>query len=53
LAAAEYELAVLNPGQIASVEGAELRDGKLVVKMASNPHEQIAAQKIVIHFASH
>jgi hypothetical protein len=50
---AQYELAVFNPRQIASVDGAELRDGKLVVKMTSNPHELYEPQQIVIHFASH
>jgi hypothetical protein len=51
MSAAEYELAVWNPGQIASVEGAEVRNGKLVVRMSSNSHEAYTSQKIVIHFA--
>jgi glycogen debranching enzyme len=47
LAAAEYELPIWNPAQIALVEGAKVRNGKLVLRMSSqlNP-----SQKIVIHF---
>jgi glycogen debranching enzyme len=50
LTGAEYEMGIWNPGQIASVEGAEIRNGKLVVRMSSNP-ETYAPQKIVIHFS--
>ncbi|MGH9517911.1 MAG: amylo-alpha-1,6-glucosidase [Terriglobales bacterium] len=51
LAAAEYKLSIWNPGQISSVEGAEVRGGELVLRMAPNPHELIAPQKVVIHFS--
>jgi glycogen debranching enzyme len=50
LTGARYELAVWNPGQIASAEGAEIKNGKLVVRMSSNPSEMYAPQKVVIHF---
>jgi len=50
LTGAQYELEVWNPGQIASVEGAEIRNGKLVVQMSPNPSEMYAPQKVVIHF---
>lgn len=50
LTAAEYELAIWNPAQITSVEGAKVRNGRLVVQMA-NPREPVAPQAIVIHFA--
>ncbi|HEY7351651.1 MAG TPA: amylo-alpha-1,6-glucosidase [Terriglobales bacterium] len=48
---AEYELAVWNPAQMASVDGASLKDNKLLVRMSPNPDELTASQKIVIHFA--
>jgi hypothetical protein len=51
LTAAEYELAIWNSAQITSVEGAEVRNGKLVVQMSANPHELSAPQTIVVHFA--
>jgi hypothetical protein len=51
LPAAEYELSIWNPEQISSVEGAEVRGDKLVLRMAPNPHELIAPQKVVIHFS--
>ncbi|HEY0432208.1 MAG TPA: hypothetical protein VGC61_10330, partial [Pyrinomonadaceae bacterium] len=51
LTAAEYELAIWNSAQITSVEGAEVRKGKLVVQMSANPHELSAPQTIVVHFA--
>jgi hypothetical protein len=44
-----YQLAVWNPAQIASVDGAELRNGKLVVSMPTGP-EAYPSKKIVIHF---
>jgi len=52
LPGAQYELAVLNPGQIASVDGAEVRDGKLSFRMPSHASLRYAEQKIVIHFAA-
>ena len=52
LPGAQYELAVLNPGQIASVEGAEVRDGKLSLRMPSNASSTYAQKKIEIHFAA-
>ena len=50
LAAAEYELPIWNPAQIASVEGAEIRNGKLVLRMSPNSGQLHPSQKIVIHF---
>ena len=46
-----YELHVWNPGEIASVDGAEIRNGNLVVRLSSNPYVAYAPQKILIHFA--
>jgi glycogen debranching enzyme len=48
---AHYELAVSNPGQIASVEGAELRDNKLFVNIPLNGPDDYPREKITIHFA--
>ena len=50
-AGAHYELTVWNPGQIASVEGAEIRNGKLFVNIPSSSSETNPHQKVVIHFA--
>ena len=49
---AHYELMVWNPGQIASVDGAEIRNGKLVVNIPASSTESYPRQKIVIHFAA-
>ena len=46
-----YELAVWNPGQIASVEGAEVTNGKLAVNISTSASEVYQKQKIVIHFS--
>jgi glycogen debranching enzyme len=50
-AGVRYELTVWNPGQIASVDGAEIRNGKLAVNMPSSTSESYSRQKVVIHFA--
>ncbi len=47
---ARYELRVWNPGQITSVDGAELKNGKLYLNIPSNPSEAYIHQKVVIHF---
>jgi len=52
LPGAQYELALWNPGQIASVDGAEVRDGKLSLRMPSNASSTYAQKKIEIHFAA-
>jgi len=52
LPGAQYELAIWNPGQIASVEGAEIRNGKLIVNIPSSWSDAYSHQKIVIHFAA-
>ena len=46
-----YELAVWNPGQIASVEGAEVTNGKLAVNIPASASEAYPHQKVVIHFS--
>ena len=51
-AGARYELTVWNAGQIASVDGAEIRNGKLVVNIPSSSSEPNPRQKVVIHFAA-
>jgi len=45
----QYELTVWNLGQIASVDGAEINGGKLLVRF---PPASEGRQKIVIHFAN-
>jgi glycogen debranching enzyme len=49
-AGARYELAVWNPGQIASVEGAEVRRGRLALSIPANSSDPYQHQKVVIHF---
>ena len=51
-AGVRYELSVWNPGQIASVDGAEIRNEKLVVNMHSSTSDAYSHEKIVIHFAA-
>lgn len=47
-----YELRALNPGQIASVEGATLTDGKLTVHLPSQPADAYVPATLTIHFQS-
>ena len=49
---ARYELAVWNAGQIASVDGAEVRNEKLVVSIPANSSEPYPHQKVVIRFTA-
>jgi hypothetical protein len=51
-AGARYELTVWNPGQIASVGGTEIRNGKLMIKIPASSSEAYPHQKVVIHFAA-
>ena len=44
-----YQLGVWNPAQVASVDGAEIRNGKLVLSLPSGS-EAYPSKKIVIHF---
>jgi glycogen debranching enzyme len=50
LPGSRYELNVWNPGQIASVEGGELRLGKLEIRMPQAATDSYVQQKVVIHF---
>lgn len=51
LAGARYELAVWNPSQISSVDGAVLsRLGKIEIQMQSAENDSYLRQKVVIHF---
>jgi hypothetical protein len=50
-AASTYELSVWNPGQVASVVGAQLHDGMLLVTFPSQELESYTHQKVTIHFA--
>ncbi|MCU1306445.1 MAG: hypothetical protein JWN45_1140, partial [Acidobacteriaceae bacterium] len=49
---ARYQLAVWNPGQIASVDGAEIRSGKLVVNIPVSSSDAYSRQKIMVHFVA-
>ncbi len=51
-AGARYELAIWNPGQIASVDGAELKHGNLFVRTPANSSELYPREKITIYFAA-
>jgi len=46
----EYELTIWNPGQIASVDGAELKNGKLTVRIPASGTEAYPREKILVHF---
>jgi hypothetical protein len=52
VAGARYELAIWNPGQVASVDGAELKHGNLLVQTPANSSELYPREKITIHFAA-
>jgi len=49
-AGASYELGVWNPGEPSSVDGATMKDGKLVVNIPSSSSNAYAHQKVVIRF---
>jgi glycogen debranching enzyme len=51
-AGSQYPLPLWNAGQIASVEGAVLKDGNLVIKFPSDTPEAYSQQKVTIHFTS-
>jgi glycogen debranching enzyme len=51
-AGARFELALWNPGQIASVDGAEIKTGKLTINIPSSSSEAYSRQKVVIHFVA-
>ncbi len=46
----QYELSIWNPGTIASVDGAELKAGKLMIKIPSSDADPYPHEKITIHF---
>jgi glycogen debranching enzyme len=46
----QYEFAVLNPGQIRSVDGAELVDGKLRVGFAAGVAGSYSKRAVTVHF---
>ena len=52
LAGSHYELTVWNPQQIASVDGAKLMDGKLMVQVPPDAGDAFIHQKIAIHFVA-
>jgi hypothetical protein len=45
-----YELSIWNPGTIASVDGAELKTGKLQVQIPSSDSDPYPHKKITVHF---
>ncbi len=48
---AHHELAIWGPGQIVSVDGAKVKDGKLIVEIPPNGSEGYSRGKVAIHFA--
>ena len=46
----QYQLPVLGASQIASIDGAELEDGRMVVKFSSDASDVYVRKKITIHF---
>jgi hypothetical protein len=52
LAGARYEMAIWNPSQISSVDGASVtKFGKLEITMPQGSAESYVPQRIVLHFA--
>lgn len=51
LAGAGYEISVWNPGQISSVEGANLTSGKVEIQMPAGAPDSYVPHTVVIHFA--
>ena len=49
-ASASYELGVWNPAQASSVDGAIIKNGKLVVNIPASSSDAYPHQKVVIHF---
>jgi glycogen debranching enzyme len=47
---ASYELAVWNPAQVSSLDGAAIQNGKLVVNIPPSSSDAFPHQKVVIHF---
>jgi len=50
-AGAIYELAVWNPAQVSSLDGATIQNRKLVLNIPASSSEAFPHQKVVIHFA--
>src|SRR5579864_2508355 len=46
----QYQVPVWDAGQIASIDGAELEGGRMVVKFSSEASDAYAREKITIHF---
>lgn len=49
IAAATYELSLWNPGQVASAEGAQFKNGKLQITLPAQGPEPFVRQKVTIH----
>jgi HSP20 family molecular chaperone IbpA len=49
-AGSQYELSIWNPATVASVDGAQLRNGKLLVQIPSSDSDPYTHKKITIHF---
>jgi glycogen debranching enzyme len=45
-----YELAVWNPAQVSSLDGATIQNGKLVLNIPASSSEAFPHQKVAIHF---
>lgn len=50
IAGSTYELSLWNPGQIASVDGAQLKQGNLQLTFPSHEPDNYALEKVTIHF---
>jgi hypothetical protein len=51
VAGSTYQLAMWNPKQVSSAEGAQVKDGKLTVSFPSPNPDIYVRQKVTIHFA--
>ena len=49
-AGARYELSIWNSGEVASAEGAQLRNGKLLVQIRAGDSELNLHEKSTLHF---
>jgi hypothetical protein len=49
-AGSQYELSIWNPGAVASVDGAQMSNGKLQVQIPSSDSDPYPRKKITVHF---
>jgi len=51
ISGSQYQLAVWNPGQVTSVDGGQMKNGKLSVEFSPEHGDTYSRQKVTIHFS--